>query len=102
MNIIELIFEIEKRPALYISKNYLSCLKAFLDGWLMNEANSEKNSSVLSELQIWIQKKYNIHTSQSWADIIIFYSTDESEALHNFFALFHEFLSTIGNGGTKF
>nr|WP_309576157.1 hypothetical protein [Moraxella osloensis] len=91
MNIIDLILKIEKRPALYISKNYISCLKSFLDGWSMND-NSSDNQVVIGDFQIWIEDKYRINSSQSWADIILFYSTDENDALNNFFPLFNEFL----------
>jgi hypothetical protein len=32
-NIVKLILEIEKRPAMYIGRNSIFCLKAFLDSW---------------------------------------------------------------------
>lgn len=91
MNIKHLIFDIEQRPALYISKNYLSCLKAFLDGYLF--ANNNLNGAfILNDFNEFIKEKYHITSSQSWADIIIFFSTDEHDALNNFFLLFHKFI----------
>lgn len=93
--IVDLIFEIEKRPALYISKNYLSCLKAFLDGFSFGNSfasNKIYDFKILNNFQLWIEEKYRITSTQSWVDIIMFYSTDENDALYNFFDLFREFL----------
>lgn len=39
--LVALILEIEKRPALYIGKNYISCLKSFIDGWCLGNKNIE-------------------------------------------------------------
>jgi len=34
-----------------------------------------------SEFQPWLQKKLALNTSASWAKIILFYSTDESQSI---------------------
>lgn len=44
----------------------------------------------LDGFQDWIQKKFNIDSSQSWANIILFFSQDERDAL-DIFQLFEEF-----------
>lgn len=92
VSVVNLILEIEKRPALYISKNYLSSLKAFIDGWCFGNSNIQ-DINILDDFQIWIENKYHITSNQSWADIIIFFSTDENEALYTFFKLFHSFIN---------
>ena len=42
--------------------------------------------------QEWIEGKFNLPDTQSWAKIILFYSADERDALERFFELFEEFV----------
>jgi hypothetical protein len=90
----ELIFEIKKRPAMYISCNNIFCLKAFLDGWYLMSPDSITDVEIMGGFQDWIVKKYKIKTSHSWADIIRFFSQDDGIALNNFFSEFDKFLET--------
>jgi len=87
-----LILKIKRRPELYIGQKSLSLLHAYLNGWLNRDEESVIDSKLTGEFQEWIQQKYNITSSQSWADIILFYSTSEYDGLDNFFRLFDEFL----------
>jgi hypothetical protein len=45
------------------------------------------------EFPEWIRKKFNVQTSQSWANIILFYCEDETQALDRFFELLDEFIN---------
>lgn len=90
-SIIELITQIKTRPAMYIGRNSISCLKAFIDGWYLRTPETVIDSTVMDDFQNWVEKKYNIKTSHSWCDIILFYSQDENDALSNFFREFDEF-----------
>lgn len=91
-SVVELIREIEKRPAMYISKNYISCLKAFLEGFMMSTELSD--APIMRDFQNWIAEKHRVTTSHSWCEIILFYnSCDESVALEKFFVLFNEFIA---------
>ena len=96
-SIVELIKEIQKRPAMYISKNYISCLKAFLDGWYIRDSSNLADGDIMGHFQDWIENKYGVKTSHSWNDIILFYSQDEANALKVFFELFEEFLLHINS-----
>lgn len=55
----------------------------------------------------WVRKRLNVQTSQSWANVILFYSEDESKALDKFFELLCEFIDrhastdTLGEGGLE-
>jgi hypothetical protein len=93
----ELLAAIERRPAAYLTKCYISCLKAFLDGWhlLAYQHGVEVEGQALGAFQDWIAAKYRVTSSQSWADIILFYSQDECDALTNFFQLFEEWQQTV-------
>jgi hypothetical protein len=97
MRINDLIESIKKRPALYISGDSINRLKSFLDGYFfaINLYKIEtEDIEFWSDFQSWINNYYKITTSQSWAQIILFFSTDEYHALNEFFKLFDEFLNT--------
>ncbi len=91
-SLIELLGEIKKRPAMYLTRNYISSLKAFLDGWFLRRPNEVLESELMYDFQNWIEKKYNITTTQTWASILLFYSVDECDALELFFKDFDLFL----------
>lgn len=94
MNIIQLISMIEKRPGLYIGQNYISCLKAYLDGWgdAVNKDQSKIFYEFNSDFHDFIISRYKITGSHSWCDILLFYSSDEYNALNTFFREFNDFL----------
>lgn len=92
-SIVELIFSIKQRPAMYLGRNSISLLKAFLDGWYCHEPNTVADIEVMGDFQDWIARKYKIKTSHSWANILLFYSTDENDALQKFFEEFELFLA---------
>lgn len=45
-----------------------------------------------AKFQPWLQKRFAVNTSASWAKIILFYSSDESQAFDSFFDLLAEFI----------
>jgi hypothetical protein len=90
----ELIFEIKKRPALYITRKDIFCLNAYLNGWYHMSPESVVDIEVLNDFQEWIAKEYKIKTSHGWASIILFFSYDNCDALNNFFLEFDRFLAT--------
>jgi hypothetical protein len=95
-DIYELMQRIKTRPGMYLGKPYVTRLKAFLDGYIgaRNDLGFplKEQEETLNKFQQWIQSRFNITSSQSWADIILFYSVDESEALNKFFELFEKFM----------
>jgi len=90
--VLELLAAIKQRPAMYLTRRYISCLKAYLDGWglLAYQHGIAIDARCLEDFQDWIVAKYRITSSHSWADVILFYSGDECDALDNFFKLFEE------------
>ena len=92
-NIVKLILEIEKRPAMYIGRNSIFCLKAFLDGWHFRNPKQTDNSEILIEFTDWIQAKFNIDRySVSWDKLLFSLYYDEEMALNSFFLNFNQFL----------
>ncbi len=96
-NFYELIQKIKKRPSMYLGKPAISNLRSCLAGYILarrelgiSQTEQEKK---FTEFQGWIQKKFNISSSQSWDKVILFYSEDERTALEHFFELFEEFAS---------
>ncbi len=101
IDIYELIEKIQKRPSMYLGKPSISNLRAFLAGYnfsrrAMNIPQTEQEIK-FENFQEWIQNKFNITSSQSWDNIIIFYSEDEKDALNQFFDLFEEFRKNLVN-----
>ncbi len=86
--------KIKKKPAAYLGRPSIVCLQAFLSGY--NVAQYQLGVPLTAEnpldgFQEWIQQKFGIESSQCWANIILFFSQDERDALDRFFKLFEEF-----------
>lgn len=95
IDVYKILKRIEERPSMYLVSPSITNLKVFLNGYYC--ARSDIGSLPMEgehdfeEFQNWIQKKFRICSSQSWAKIILFYSIDERDALDKFFKLFEEF-----------
>ncbi|MBC6479893.1 MAG: hypothetical protein EBE86_014640 [Hormoscilla sp. GUM202] len=92
-----IIEKIKKAPSMYLGRNSIICLQAFLSGYSvakyeLGEQETEQERDFM-EFPEWIRQRFKVQTSQSWANIILFYSEDERKALDNFFDLFEEFIS---------
>jgi hypothetical protein len=100
----DLLEKIRKRPPMYLGYYSIFNLQSFLAGRYQarHELGIPKTEQErdFEEFQDWIQKKYGIQSSQSWARIINFYSSDEREALNRFFELIEEFLERHNNSET--
>ncbi|MEG4571532.1 hypothetical protein QUA56_02215 [Microcoleus sp. N3A4] len=92
----ELLNRIQKKPAMYIGSRSISNLFMFLCGYQhardLLEIPVTEQEKEFAEFQPWLQKKFALVTSASWAKIILFNSTDESHAFDNFFDLLEEFI----------
>ena len=85
----ELIEVISVRTPMYIGEPTIQRLEAFLCGWCYaKQFVSGPDTSTFSH---WVQKKYDIQTSHSWASIIRFYEQDDLSATKTAFELFREF-----------
>lgn len=91
----ELLQQIQKKPGLYIGNASISNLYMFLTGYQF--ARRQLNIPLSNEekefqyFQTWLQEKFGVKTSQSWSQIILFYSADERDAFERFFNLLQEF-----------
>lgn len=92
-DIIDLIYTIKERPAMYIGQNSISVLRGFLDGWLYANSNELlSNCTILEDFEKWLQNVYKMDNKATWNRIILCYSQDESKALESFFNLFDVFI----------
>jgi hypothetical protein len=81
---------------MYIGSRSISNLFMFLCGYqhardLLAIPVTEEEEE-FSEFQPWLQKRFALNSSASWAKIILFYSTDESHAFDSFFNFMEEFI----------
>lgn len=97
----DLLQNIKKRPAIYIGKNSIFNLQAFLDGYYFARREvgiplTEQEREFQTFLQ-WIRERFKVETGQLWASIILFHCADERSAVDRFFSLFEEFLNQEKN-----
>ena len=94
----ELLDRIQKKPGIYIGSRSISNLFMFLCGYQhardLLETPVTKQEEKFTEFQPWLQKRFAINTSASWAKIILLYSTDESHAFDTFFDILEEFVNS--------
>jgi hypothetical protein len=88
----DLVALIRPRPGMYLGKNNIFCLKAFIDGWYFRDESENTKIELLTEFNFWLQEKYSIHDSRNWDELLFLIFKDEKEALDNFFVLFGDFL----------
>ncbi|WP_375472964.1 hypothetical protein [uncultured Nostoc sp.] len=88
---------IKKRPGMYLGRSSITRLDMLLRGYSLARREvgvpPTEPEREFDGFQSWIEEKYGINSSQSWAKIILFYSVDEHEALQKFFELFEEYLN---------
>lgn len=96
MNVIELIRMIKDRPAMYIGRHSIFCLKAFIDGWHFRNPNEDVQMKILTDFSLWIDDTFfnSSKYTYSWCGFLYLMSAnDESKALDKFFVLFEQFLT---------
>lgn len=87
----DLLGMIELRPAMYLGSKSLVRLKAFLDGWMFAKGPDANDASFLIGFQTWIQGRYGIQSSQSWAKIIDFFEADDVAAFEKALFLLNQY-----------
>jgi Trp operon repressor len=96
-NFSDLLQKIKKRPAMYLGRNSIFSLQAFLDGYYFARRELglplTAQESEFQEFLQWIRKRFNVETGQLWASILLFHCADERSAVERFFSLFEEFLN---------
>jgi hypothetical protein len=94
----ELLRKIKARPGMYIGAASVSNLFMFLAGYKTARLElgiepAQEEMEFYREFQPWLQKRFQLQTVNSWANIIRLYAPDEKEAFNYFFKLLDEFLA---------
>lgn len=92
----EVLSKIQAKPGMYIGRASVSELFMFLVGY--KTARRELGIELTeAEVDFWenfhnfVETRHNLHTSNSWAKIIMLYCHNEKEGFENFFKLLDEF-----------
>lgn len=94
--IYEVLQKIKNRPGMYIGKSSITILRHFLVGYQFARRElglelTQEDTDFYDNFQPWIQRHFNVRTSNSWANIILLFARDEKEAFNCFFRLLDEF-----------
>ncbi|MBW4476357.1 MAG: hypothetical protein KME54_05650 [Tolypothrix brevis GSE-NOS-MK-07-07A] len=98
----EVLQKIHRKPGMYIGHASVSDLFMFLVGYKtalreLKIESTEDEMDFYREFQPWLQQKYHVSTSNSWAKIIMLYCVNEKEGFESFFKLLDEFLARNKN-----
>lgn len=95
MKFYELLKEIRRRPGLYLSRKSIFDFNSFLQGYEIARINlglSKTEEEIqFDEFLEWIKEICPVKTNHTWANLLLFYSADERDALDKLFALFDDF-----------
>jgi hypothetical protein len=102
----EVLQKIKPRPGMYIGRASVSDLFHFLVGYEFARGEldiepTDWENDFHENFQPWVQKKYHVSTSNSWAKIIMLHCGSEQEGLNAFYRLLDEFRNRDKNLDTK-
>ena len=92
--VIELIEKIRERPGLMLGRPSIRNLYAFLSGFAYaRKGDNPGDYEFLSGFGKHVHLRYRISSTQSWADIIEFFSVTEADELRLFWKLLDEYVA---------
>jgi len=96
VGLFEILSKIKAKPGLYIGRPSVSDLFIFLAGYktARRELGIEPTAEEMKfyqQFHQFVESKYNLHTSNAWAKIILLYCPDEKQGFERFFQLLEEF-----------
>jgi hypothetical protein len=95
-SLFEILDKIQAKPGLYIGRPSVSDLFMFLVGYKTARRElgiepTQEEVKFYQEFHQFVEKKYNLCTSNAWAKIIMLYCPDEKQGFERFFQLLEEF-----------
>ena len=92
----EILAKIKAKPGLYLGSSSLSDLFVFLAGYKtarkeLGIESTPAENKFYQEFHQFVETKYNLQTTNSWAKIILLYCGDESQGFERFFQLLEDF-----------
>jgi hypothetical protein len=98
MKFTELLEPLAARPGMYISERSIYCLQAFIDGFRFAAEDDPEAEEFMYGFQQWTESRFEVSTTQSWAKIINFFSSDQTAALDEALRLLLEYRSIRAEG----
>ena len=96
-NLYNLLQKIHQKPGVYIGSPSVSSLYMFLCGYGYSRQEQGLNLTAeeqeFEKFQAWVQQRFKITASVSWAKVILLHSADERAAFELFFGLLAEFIN---------
>ena len=88
--------KIKAKPGMYIGRSSVSDLFMFLVGYKTARKElgielTEEEADFYENFHGFVEKRYKLHTSNSWGKIIMLYCHSEKDGFENFFKLLDEF-----------
>ena len=92
----EILGKIREKPGMYIGKPSVNDLFMFIVGYEFARGELDIESTPWEDdfhenFHSWIESRFKLKTSNSWAKIIMLYSVDEKDGFLAFFQLLDEF-----------
>ena len=89
--LIESLYEIEKRPCMWLSENDILCLRSFINGWIVGR-NEASNDQFLEYFDRFVVSEFNEEASTlGWCELILKHGEGE-DSLKLFYRLFHKYM----------
>jgi hypothetical protein len=97
----ELLDKIRVKPGMYIGGASVTDLFMFLGGYKIAQQEfgiefTEAEKRFYREFQPWLQRRFGMTTSRSWAKMLEFRSLNPQEAFESFFKLLDQFCESEG------
>lgn len=98
----EILAKIKTKPGMYIGHSSVSDLFIFLAGYKIARRElginpTDRESIFYESFHEFVQNCYQVHSSNSWAKIIMFYCADERQGFDRFFELLEKFETSSVN-----
>ncbi|HLW67604.1 MAG TPA: hypothetical protein VKS79_19970 [Gemmataceae bacterium] len=91
-SVLDIIEKIRARPALILGRPSARILYAYLSGFVRANKNPA-DRQFLARFGQFVHDRYEITSTQGWAEIIEFYSTSEADEMAHFWKLLDEYLA---------
>ncbi len=94
-DVFELLDQIQKKPGLYLGYPTVTGLYMFLNGYSYARQDQglplTQQEKSFEQFQGWIQQRFQIKATVSWAKIILLHTADERSGFERFFDLLAQF-----------
>lgn len=86
---------IQSRPNMYLDRGSVRQIDAFIRGFMMAERlyglPEDDEATEFAGFRDWVAERFEIDCTHSWAQIIYFFSTSDSDSVELFFRLLLEY-----------